>query len=338
MEGEKLKEEARYIFSTGELTRRDFSIQFKNAKGNNYLPIKDTKELYCFNDISISTKLLDALGKTGITVHFFDYYGHYTGSFYPKEYLINGEVTVKQAKAYLEKRNEIAKSIVSGIAKNIHSVLYHYYRHDRKELKEYLDFLKKEIPILLNKSKEINQILFVEGTIWARFYSTFKYFLPDDFVLNKRVKRPPDNPINALISFGNSLLYTKTISQIYQTHLNQSISFLHEPSEGRFSLCLDLSEVFKPIIVYKTIFDCINNRKISVDKHFRKELNYCILNDEGRKIFVQALEDRLNQVFEHPKLKRKITYKKAIKLEGYKLIKYIVEDIPFIPFDMEAKV
>ena len=133
------------------------------------------------------------------------------------------------------------------------------------------------------------------------------------------------------------MLYTKTISQIYQTHLNQEISFLHEPSEGRFSLCLDLSEVFKPIIVYKTIFDCINNKKITVEKHFIKELNYCILNEDGKKIFVQAFEDRINQTFLHNKLHRKITYKKAIKLDGYKLIKYIVENQDFKPFNMEEK-
>ena len=88
--------------------------------------------------------------------------------------------------------------------------------------------------------------------------------------MNKRVKRPPDNPINALVSFGNSLLYSKTVSVIYQTHLDQRISFLHEPSEGRFSLSLDLCEVFKPAIVFKTIFDVVNNRKLQVDKHFEK--------------------------------------------------------------------
>lgn len=332
-----MKEETRYIFSKGDLTRNDFSIRFKNEKGNNYLPIKDIKELYCFNEITISTKLLDLFGKAGIIIHFFNYYGNYSGTFYPREYLMSGDLTIKQANAYLEKRNIIAKAIVNGIAENIYFIEYHYYRHGKKELKEYIDFLKKEVPILLKKAQDIHQILYVEGTIWARFYNTFQYFLPKSFVINKRVKRPPDNPINALISFGNTLLYTKTISQIYQTHLNQTISFLHEPSEGRFSLCLDLSEVFKPIIVYKTIFDCVNNKKISVEKHFVKELNYCILNDQGKKIFIQAFEDRINQVFEHSKLKRKITYKKAIKLEGYKLIKYIVEGKEFIPFSMEEK-
>ena len=140
--------------------------------------------------------------------------------------------------------------------------------------------------------------------------------------------------MNALISFGNSILYTKTISQIYNTHLNQSISFLHEPSEGRLSLSLDLSEVFKPIIVFKTIFDVVNNKKIQVTKHFKKELNYCVLNENGRKIFLQELEGRMENVFVHKKLNRKVSYKTAIKLDGYKLIKFIMEDKEFRPFSL----
>ena len=187
----------------------------------------------------------------------------------------------------------------------------------------------------MEKSENINQLMSVEGEVWQRFYSDFKLFLPEDFIMNKRVKRPPDNPINAMISFGNTLLYTKTISSIYRTHLDQRISFLHEPSEGRFSLSLDISEVFKPVIVYKTIFDLINNRKIQVDKHFEKKVNYCLLNEEGRKIFIEAFEGRLESVFKHPKLKRNISYRTAIKLDCYKLIKWILEDKEFIPFSIK---
>ena len=175
----------------------------------------------------------------------------------------------------------------------------------------------------------------VEGELWLRFYETFIYFLPEDFIMNKRVKRPPDNPINAMISFGNTLLYTKTISTIFRTHLDQRISYLHEPSEGRFSLSLDLSEVFKPVIVYRTIFELINNRKIQVSKHFDKKVNYCLLNEEGRKIFIEAFENRIETIFQHPKLKRKVSYHTAIKLDCYKLIKYIMEGKEFIPFSMK---
>jgi len=156
--------------------------------------------------------------------------------------------------------------------------------------------------------------------------------------MNKRCKRPPDNPINALISFGNSLLYTKTISTIYKTHLDQRVSFLHEPSEGRFSLSLDISEVFKPVIVYKTIFELVNKKMLKVDKHFDKKVNYCLLNEDGRNIFIKAFEEKLDSVFIHPKLKRRVTYKTAMKLDCYKLIKYIIEGKEFKPFSLKISI
>ncbi|KRU23804.1 CRISPR-associated endonuclease Cas1 [Clostridium sporogenes] len=327
--------DTRYITSMGDLKRKDNSIVFKNEKGNFYIPVEGIREIYCLNEVSLNTKLLDFLGRVGIVVHFFNYYGQYSGTFYPKEYLISGDLTVKQSKAYLENREVIAKAVVKGIAENIYEVLYHYYKHGKKELKLYIDWLREEVPIVLDGDLSIKQILTVEGEIWQRFYGSFQYFLPETFLFNKRVKRPPDNPMNALISFGNSILYAKTITQIYHTHLNQSISFLHEPSEGRFSLCLDLSEVFKPVIVYKTIFELVNNRRIQVGKHFDKKLNYCLLNESGKKIFVEALEQRFENVFSHTKLNRKTSYRTAIKLDGYKLIKYIVEGKEFKPFSLK---
>ena len=332
-----MKEESKYIFSKGDMTREDYSIKYKNKNGNFYLPIEKVKEIYCFNDITLSTKLLEALSKAGIIVHFFNYYDNYFGSFYPKNSLVSGSLVVKQALKFSESRIDIAKSFVIGMAKNIRFTLYHYYRHGVSQLKPLLDFYNKDVDMLLEKAHNIKQVLSVEGKIWSEFYNSFKYFLPEEFLMNKRVKRPPDNPINALISFGNTLLYTKTITQIYNTHLDQTISFLHEPSEARFSLSLDLSEVFKPIIVYKTIFELVNNHKIKVEKHFDKKYNYALLNEDGKKIFINAFEDRINQTFLHSTLKRNISYKHAIKLDGYKLIKTLLEDKKFEPFDMEKK-
>ena len=331
------KNHTRYIFSMGELKRKDNSIAFSNEKGNFYLPIEETRELYCLNEVSFNTKFLDFIDKPGITMHIFNYHGSDSGSFYPKDYLVSGELTIKQSLAYVENRLTIAKSIVSAIAANIHETLYHYYRHDKKELKPYLDWLKNDVSALLSVCAKIEQVLFVEGQIWNRFYDSFRHFLPEDFVMNKRVKRPPDNPINALVSFGNTLLYTKTISAIYHTHLNQSISFLHSPGEGRFSLSLDLSEAFKPVIVFRTIFELVGRRRISVEKHFDKSLNYALLNEDGKKIFIDAFEERLNETFMHPRLKRKTSYKNCLKLDGYKLIKHIVEGKEFAPFCLKDK-
>ena len=322
----------------GSLKRKDNSIVFKNEKGNTYLPVEGIRELFCLNEVSFNSKFLDFVAKAGIVIHFFNYYGYYSGSFYPRQSLISGRLTVKQSEAYLNNRLTIAKAIIKGIAENTHEILYHYYKHDKKQLKDYLYWLKNDILRLLNKEDDIKRMLWIEGLVWQNFYQTFREFLPEDFLFNKRVKRPPDNPLNALISFGNSLLYAKTITQIYQTHLNQSISYLHEPGEGRFSLSLDLSEVFKPIIVFRSIFNLVNNKKLKISRHFNQKMNYCMLNDLGKKLFINEFEDRANKIFLHGKLKRKTSFLTAIKLDGYKLIKYLMEEKEFKPFSLREMI
>ena len=327
----------RYIFSIGEIKRKDNSIAFKNEKGWNYIPIESVREIYFFNEVSLNSKFLDFISKAGIILHFFNYYGHYSGTFYPREYLVSGSLTIRQSLAYVNSRLIIAKAIVKAISRNIYEILYHYYRHGNSELKSFLDYLRIDVNKMLKKELNIKQLLFIEGQVWYEFYNSFKYFLPKEFILNKRVKRPPDNPMNALISFGNTLLYTKTITAIYHTHLNQSISYLHEPREARFSLSLDLSEIFKPIIVFRTIFELVNRKKLQVTKHFEKKFNYALLNESGKKIFIEAFENRINEKFKHSKLKRLISYNTAIKLDGYKLIKFLLENKEFIPFLLKDK-
>lgn len=325
----------RYIMSMGELSRKDNSLCFRKDGRNVYIPVENTKEIYCLNEISINSKLLDFLSQNHIVVHFFNYYGGYSGTFYPREQYMSGRLLVKQVKKYETQRMTVAKAIVLGIGKNMYEVLYHYYKHDKKEVKSTIDWLHRDFPENVKKAESITELMAYEGEAWQYFYESFRYFLPEDFVMNKRVKRPPDNPLNAMISFGNTLLYTKTISAIYRTHLDQRISFLHEPAERRFSLSLDISEVFKPVIVFRTIFELVNNRRIQVEKHFEKKANYCILNEEGRKIFIEAFENRMETVFQHQKLKRKVSYRTALKLDCYKLIKFILEDQPFSPFSLK---
>lgn len=326
----------KYITSMGELSRKDNSLCFRKNGKNVYLPIENIGEIYCMNEISINTKLLDYLSTKHIVVHFFNYYGNYSGTFYPKDQYRSGRLLVKEVEGYNSvKRLIIAKKIVLAIAKNIDQVLYHYYKHNCKEVKKIINWIRRDFNEQLLVVQDIQSLMLLEGALWQMFYSSFQYILPKDFMMNKRVRRPPDNPINALISFGNSLLYSKCISIIYQTHLNQTISYLHEPSEARFSLSLDISEIFKLVIVFKTIFDLVNNKKLKVSEHFEKKVNYCILNDKGKQIFIKAFEERLDRVFLNKKLKRKITYRTAIKMDCYKLIKYLLEDKDFEFFSLK---
>lgn len=323
----------RYIDSSGKIKREANSIIFRNSEDDKMnIPVETTKEIYFLSEVDLNSSFLNFVGKNGLTLHFFDYYGNYTGSFYPREKYLSGRITVNQVKAFEEKRMEFAKNIVNGIGENIREVVSNYDRSEK--VKELIDYIDDDMKYSIDEAQDIKELLFVEGGIWNRFYITFDQILNKDFEFEKRTKRPPKNPLNALISFGNSILYSKCVSQIYLSHLNPTISFLHEPMERRFSLSLDLSEVFKPVIVFKTIINLVNKRMIDVNKHFDNELNYCILNKEGKRIYIKALEERLKETYLHPKLKRNVTYLNSIKLDAYKLIKAIVEEQEFIPFSL----
>ena len=129
------------------------------------------------------------------------------------------------------------------------------------------------------------------------------------------------------------MCYTQCLRAIHQTQLNPTISYLHTPGERRYSLCLDVSEVFKPIIVDRVIFKVLNKKELQ-EKHFDKKLNRCLLNEEGKKIFVRNFEDKLNETIQHRTLNRSVSYRHLIKLECYKLSKHLLGMEEYKPFKM----
>lgn len=144
---------------------------------------------------------------------------------------------------------------------------------------------------------------------------------------------PPDNMINSLISFVNSLIYSKTLTEIYHTQLNPTISYLHEPGSRRYSLCLDLSEIFKPLIGDRLIFSLLNKNQIT-ENSFTRELNFLHLKKEASQLIVNELEKKLQATIMHKDLHRKVSYQYLIRLEAYKLIKHLIGEKEYEGFKM----
>ena len=316
-----------YITSHGILSRKDNTIYFINDDGKKQIPIHAISEINCFGKVSLKSGASSFLMKEGIVVNFFNQYGFYEGSLYPKIKLNSGLVVVKQSQHYLDvkKRQYIASQFVEGIKHNILKTMK-YYSKKGKDLDEYIQSIEKE-----NITGDISQIMSCEGRIWNNFYQSFNVILKK-FPFNKREIRPPTDEINSLLSFGNSLLYTTVLSELYQTYLHPSVSFLHEPSERRFSLSLDLADIFKPIIVDRTIFKLVNNNMIS-KKHFTHDIG-CLLNDKGKQIFLSEYQKKLETTIMHQTLNKKVSYKYLIRLEGYKLIKHVLNDKKYESFKM----
>lgn len=320
-----------YIFSNGELKRKDNSLIFITKENKSYIPIERTSEIYVFGELNINSKLLNFLSQKNIIMHFYNYYGFYSGSYYPKEKQVSGFLLIKQVEHYLnaQKRVEIASELITSASYNIYRNL-RYYNERNKSLSEEIkkiEALRKEI----KKQTSINSLMEIEGNIREHYYSSWNKIINYEFT--KRVKRPPDNIVNTLISFINSLIYTTTLSEIYRTYLNPTISYLHEPGERRFSLSLDLSEIFKPILVDRMIFSLLNKKIIS-EKDFSKELNNLYLKKNGMKKILQKYDDRLKEIIYHKTLKKKVSYRYLIRLEAYKLTKHLLDEKKYEGFKL----
>lgn len=326
--------ESFYIYNNGTLRRKDNTLQFVSEEDvKRDVPIERVGDIYIMSEMTFNTSMINLLSQYGINVHFFNYYEFYNGSFYPRESLLSGNLLVHQSEHYLDysKRLTIAKKFVQGAAANIYRNL-RYYNGRGKDVQQYMDSID-EYRKSINSANTIQELMGYEGNIRQRYYEAWPIIINQEIDFKKRVMHPPDNMINSLISFVNSLVYTKTLSEVYQTQLNLTVSYLHEPGERRFSLCLDLSEIFKPLIGDRLIFSLLNRNQIT-EKSFTKDLNYLHLTQDASKIIVSELESRLKTTIKHKDLGRSVSYQYLIRLEAYKLIKHLLDEKSYEPFEI----
>jgi CRISPR-associated protein Cas1 len=307
-----------YIFNSGTLSRNNFNVLFIDSDNKKkIIPIKTIENIFIFGKINLNSDLILYFGSCNINVHFFNHYSTYKSSITGVGLQHSGNTHLAQAKHCLDydKRMYIARQfVISGIwgmNKNLKS-----YNKGESILNI------KKIYDKINNSSNIQELMGYEGYFRKLYYKRLG-FIFKNFVFNKRIKRPPTDEINAMISFGNSLCYNFCLNAIKQTFLNSTISFLHESGERRHSLCLDISEIFKPIIIDRVILNLVNNNIIKKNM-FIKDTDFCYISEKGKKIFIEAIENKLTSTFYYRKLNKTISYKSLIISECHKLCKHIL--------------
>ena len=307
-----------YLYKSGRLQRKDNTLEVvyrDNTKKS--IPVERVDDIYIMTEFDFNT----------------NYYGFYTGTYYPKEQWVSGKLLIKQVENYIQpnKRIIIARAFIEAAAYNIYRNLKYYNNRGKNVQKniEQIEFLRKQI----NLCKDVPELMGIEGNIRKVYYDSWNEIINQDIGFEKRVKNPPDNAINSLISYVNTMIYTRVLSEIYKTQLNPTISYLHEPSERRFSLCLDIAEIFKPIIADRMIFSMLNKKQIT-ENDFEQELNFLYIKESARKEITKELDSRLQTTIKHRTLGRDVSYEYLIRLEIYKFIKYLTEEVPYEGFKM----
>lgn len=321
-----------YIYNEGDLLRRDNTLRFVPEDGESRnIPIESVGDVYVMGEMNFNTSLINFLSQQNVAIHFFNYYDFYTGTFYPREKYVSGHLLVKQVEHYLDeqKRLTIAQKFIDSASDNIYRNL-RYYNSRGKDVSEQMELIS-DLQMQIGKSQSVEELMGVEGNIRKIYYTAWNTIVDQEINFDKRVKRPPDNMINTLISFVNTLVYTKVLGEIYQTQLNPTVSYLHVPGTRRFSLSLDISEVFKPIIADRLIFSLLNRKQIT-EKSFTKELNCLHLKKEASKLIVAELDTKLQTTVKHKELGRQVSYQYLMRLECYKLIKHLLGEKEYEPF------
>lgn len=285
-----------HLMTDGILNRKDYALLFENEEDKHHIPIEVTDQLNVYSGIQLSSSALETCSRSKIRVTIVDKYGDLLGHFVPSEYSQSGVVTIKQCEIYLDqkKRSEFAKAFEIAGIHNMRMNLRYYNKKQRKTeesvkiLSSLIDQIKKETAL--------ESMMLIEARARQTYYSAFNKIVSDErFAFEKRTRRPPQDALNAMISFGNVLLYNYILNVIWKTSLDPRIGIIHATTRRSASLNLDFADVFKPVIVDRIIFSLVNCHRIHPIADFVQKDNGVHMSDSGKRTFVETFEETLDR-------------------------------------------
>lgn len=281
------------------LSRHENALVVTSAAGRKAIPLNGVKHVLCMGDGSISIRLLKDMGRRGIRFTVLDAGGRFLGAFEPEEETPSGRVRVGQAALFLDEaaRLRIAKLIVGAQVRSMRGLLSRYRRNGTTGVEASLDGIEGALEAT-QESLSIEALMGAEGQARAFLHDAFKV-ISEDARLDRRIRRPPPDPVNCLMSFFNVLLYSACANELAKTHLDRSISFLHAPGTGRRSLSIDMAETFRPVLSDALLLSTFRRGHPSAS-WFDRTPGVCLLSEKGRikatERFWSRIEERSGEV------------------------------------------
>jgi CRISPR-associated protein Cas1 len=188
--------------------------------------------------------------------------------------------------------------------------------------------------IATGRMNGLGPLLGCEGAGSAAYFGVFAHLIKCSWAhgFTKRVRRPPTDPVNAMLSYGYVILTSQVASALAAVGFDPYVGYLHASRYGKAALALDLVEEFRPLIVDSVVLNLLNNQQLEA-KNFVTELNACRMSDTTKRLFLEKFEERMQETILHPIFEYKVSYRRCIELQARLLGKYLIGEIDtYTPF------
>ncbi len=278
------------------LSRRDGALVVHSDAGRKPIPLNGVKHVVCLGNGSISIPLLKEMGKRGIRFSLLDGRRGFVGAFEPEEETPSGRVRIGQASLFLDEaqRLRIALAFVRAQVKSIRGLLLRYRRNGTRGLGPAVGAMDGVLE-MVDRAGTVEALRGAEGQGRSLLHDSFGR-IAVAAKLSRRIRRPPPDPVNCLMSFFNMSLYSACAGELAKTHLDRSIAFLHAPGVGRRSLSLDIAEPFRPVLSDALLLAMFRRNEVDAT-WFDRTPGVCVLNEKGRgkasRRFWTRMEERI---------------------------------------------
>lgn len=303
------------------------------------VPLHNIQGIVTFGYTGASPALMGACAQRNIDLAFMSGSGRFLARVTGE---VKGNVTLRKQQYRISENEEeslkLARNFILGKVYNSRWILERAVRDyplrvDVEQIKSKSNILYQSLRNI-RASKTSGQLLGLEGEAASVYFSVFDQMIlqqKDHFYFKGRNKRPPLDNVNALLSFSYSLLAGMCGSALEAVGLDAYVGFFHADRPGRMSLALDLMEEFRGVMADRFVLTLVNKRIVK-DSHFiQKENGAVLLTEEGRKIFLNAWQERKREMIRHPFLNEKMEWGMAPHVQAMLLARYLRGDLDEYP-------
>lgn len=297
---------------------------------------QDLSQVCVYGNVQLSSQALRELMLRGIPVVYFSGGGWFYGIAH-SNYSKNAFLRIRQVSLYLDSRGrlQVSRQIISGKIRNCRTIIR---RNARTAEGKYLSEELGKLAGRALRCADLQELLGIEGQAAHLYFQAFSSLIRGrgeglpGFEFTTRRKRPATDPVNALLSYGYSLLLKDCFISLLSVGFDPYIGFYHQPKYGKPALALDLMEEFRPIVVDSVVLTCINNGEFKVGD-FTSRLGRVFMKERARVGLIEAYERRMNATVRHPLFGYTVSYRRVLEVQARLLARYVCgETDVYVPF------